>query len=155
MWDIAGQERFDNMTRVYYKGAEAALIVFDVSNHKSFESVTKWKEDIDQKASLPDGSRIPCILLANKCDLENTVYQSHEELDKFIQENGIFKWIETSSKTGTGIESAMNGLLDKLWQNAVEISTSGTDVKDSGIVTLDDKRLNTSTQIVSGKGGCC
>lgn len=63
---LPGQERFGNMTRVYYKEAVGAFIVFDVSRVATFDAVVKWKNDLDAKVQLPDGSAIPCILLANK-----------------------------------------------------------------------------------------
>lgn len=63
---LSGQERFGNMTRVYYKEAVGAFIVFDVSRVATFDAVVKWKNDLDTKVQLPDGSPIPCILLANK-----------------------------------------------------------------------------------------
>lgn len=66
LWDIAGQERFGNMTRVYYKEAVGALVVFDVTRISTFDGVSKWKADIDEKVRLPDGSKIPVVLLANK-----------------------------------------------------------------------------------------
>lgn len=63
---FTGQERFGNMTRVYYKEAVGAFIVFDVTRTATFDAVIKWKQDLDSKVQLPDGSPIPCILLANK-----------------------------------------------------------------------------------------
>lgn len=66
LWDIAGQERFGSMTRVYYKDAVGALISFDVTKHQTLEAVKKWKEDLDFKVTLPDGSPIPAVLVANK-----------------------------------------------------------------------------------------
>ncbi len=54
------------MTRVYYKEAVGAFIVFDVTRVSTFEAVQKWKNDLDSKVHLPDGSQIPCVLLANK-----------------------------------------------------------------------------------------
>ena len=66
-----GQERFGNMTRVYYKEAVGAFIVFDVTRQSTFESVAKWKQDLDAKVQLPDGSPIPCVLLANKVSLHS------------------------------------------------------------------------------------
>lgn len=54
------------MTRVYYKEAVGAFIVFDVTRTSTFDAVIKWKQDLDSKVQLPDGSSIPCILLANK-----------------------------------------------------------------------------------------
>merc|ERR1719323_979441 len=69
LWDIAGQERFGNMTRVYYRDAAAAFVVFDLTRRATFEAVRKWKEDLDTKVITTDGARIPTILLANKSDL--------------------------------------------------------------------------------------
>ncbi len=66
--DIAGQERFGNMTRVYYKEAVGCFIVFDVTRGSTFDAVTKWKTDLDNKVQLPDGNPVPCVLLANKVD---------------------------------------------------------------------------------------
>ena len=63
---LLGQERFGNMTRVYYKEAVGAFIVFDVTRSSTFDSVIKWKQDLDSKVQLPDGNPIPCVLLANK-----------------------------------------------------------------------------------------
>jgi Ras-related protein Rab-32 len=54
------------MTRVYYKEAVGAFIVFDVTRAATFDAVVKWKQDLDTKVQLPDGSPIPCVLLANK-----------------------------------------------------------------------------------------
>lgn len=62
----SGQERFGNMTRVYYKEAVGAFIVFDVTRTATFDAVLKWKQDLDSKVQLPNGSPIPCVLLANK-----------------------------------------------------------------------------------------
>ena len=71
LWDIAGQERFYNMTRVYYKDAVGCFIVFDVTRASTFEAVIRWKNDLDSKVTLPDGNPVPCVLLANKV-LEST-----------------------------------------------------------------------------------
>ena len=66
LWDIAGQERFGNMLRVYYKDAMGAFIVYDVTRTSTFEAVAKWKKDLDSKVTQPNGDPIPCILLGNK-----------------------------------------------------------------------------------------
>lgn len=60
-WDIAGQDRVKVLTRNYYNGASACLIVFDITNSKSFEDVKEWKAEIDDKLG-----QIPTIVLANK-----------------------------------------------------------------------------------------
>jgi len=53
-------------TRVYFKDAHGCIIMFDLSNKNSFLNSLKWKKDVDSKCTLPDGSPIPCMLLANK-----------------------------------------------------------------------------------------
>ena len=63
---LIGQERFGNMTRVYYKEAVGAFIVFDVTRASTFDAVQKWKNDLDSKVQLIDGNPVPCVLLANK-----------------------------------------------------------------------------------------
>ena len=54
------------MTRVYYKEAVGAFVVFDVTRSQTFDAVSKWKTDLDTKVTLPDGSPIPAVMLANK-----------------------------------------------------------------------------------------
>lgn len=65
-------ERYGNLTRVYYREAVAALVVFDLARPDSFEATQKWKNDIDAKVTLPNGDPIPVVLVANKCDLVNS-----------------------------------------------------------------------------------
>jgi len=90
LWDIAGQERFGNMTRVYYKEAVGAIVVYDVNRAPTFEAVKKWKNDIDNKVMIPSGM-IPTILLANKCDLLKDPVDK-AELMKFCADNDFKGW---------------------------------------------------------------
>jgi len=121
LWDIAGQERFGNMTRVYYKEAVGAIVVFDVTRPTTLESVRKWKNDIDTKVSMPDtGDLIPTVLLANKIDLVNdsNALLDPLKMDEFCQENGFSQWFKTSAKENVGINEAMHAatkaIVDKI-----------------------------------------
>lgn len=97
--DHEGQERFGNMTRVYYREAMGAFIVFDVTRPTTFEAVTKWKEDLDSKLTLANGKGITTVLLANKCDQsKDIVVNNGLKMDQFCQENGFVGWFETSAK---------------------------------------------------------
>jgi Ras-related protein Rab-32 len=118
LWDIAGQERFGNMTRVYYKEAVGAFIVFDVTRPATFDAVNKWKTDLDSKVQLPDGSPIPCILLANKCDQpKQGLVALPAKMDEYCKENGFTGWFETSAKENTNIDESAKALVSKILIN--------------------------------------
>ncbi|XP_044577994.1 uncharacterized protein LOC123260759 isoform X1 [Cotesia glomerata] len=118
LWDIAGQERFGNMTRVYYKEAVGAFIVFDVTRSATLDAVVKWKQDLDSKVQLPDGSPIPCVLLANKCDQSKEgLANSPGKMDDYCKEKNFVGWFETSAKENINIEEAARFLVNKILQN--------------------------------------
>lgn len=110
IWDIAGQERFGNMTRVYYKDAVGAFIVYDKTNEKTFEGVAKWKSDIENKIQLPNGAALPIVLLANKCDLPQESFFPVEKTPEDFA--GVF---DTSAKEAIGINEAIQHLVEKIF----------------------------------------
>uniref|UniRef100_A0AAY4D009 Ras-related protein Rab n=1 Tax=Denticeps clupeoides TaxID=299321 RepID=A0AAY4D009_9TELE len=113
LWDIAGQERYGNMTRVYYREAVGALLVFDVTRAATFDAVLKWKEDLDTKVTLSSKKVVPAVLLANKCDLLG-LPAPLPKLDAFCKENGFVGWYETSAKDNTNIDSAVRCLVEHI-----------------------------------------
>ncbi|CAD5120245.1 DgyrCDS8815 [Dimorphilus gyrociliatus] len=119
LWDIAGQERFGNMTRVYYKEAVGAFVVFDITRASTFEAVQKWKSDLDSKVQLPDGSPLPCVLLANKCDQNSRdgIVNDHDAMEEYCRERGFANWFETSAKENINIDEAARCLVTKILQN--------------------------------------
>lgn len=94
------------MTRVYYKEAVGALVVFDISRGSTFEAVLKWKNDLDSKVHLPSGDPIPVVLLANKCDQKKDSGQNPSQMDQFCKEHGFTGWFETSAKVRSALLSA-------------------------------------------------
>uniref|UniRef100_A0A8C6XVX7 Ras-related protein Rab n=1 Tax=Naja naja TaxID=35670 RepID=A0A8C6XVX7_NAJNA len=107
-----GQERFGNMTRVYYREAVGAFVVFDVTRPATFEAVTKWKQDLDTKLTLPNGQVVPTVLLANKCDQgQELLVNNGFKMDQFCKDNGFVGWFETSAKDNINIEEASRCLV--------------------------------------------
>lgn len=86
------------MTRVYYKEAVGAFVVFDVTRGSTFEAVSKWKHDLDSKVKLANGSPIPSVLLANKCDQKKESSNNTTLMDNFCKDTGFLGWFETSAK---------------------------------------------------------
>lgn len=86
------------MTRVYYREAMGAFIVFDVTRPTTFEAVIKWKEDLDSKLMLANGQSIATVLLANKCDQGRELTNNGIKMDQFCKDHGFVGWFETSAK---------------------------------------------------------
>ena len=68
IWDTGGSERFRAMLPLYYRDAQAAIIVYDVSAEKSFNGVRYWVDELRNKC---DMSKLVVALAANKCDLDD------------------------------------------------------------------------------------
>lgn len=70
-WDLAGQDRLNNVARVYYRGAAGALCVCDLLREESRQHADNWKDMVHENATRQDGSQAhpPCILVVNKMDL--------------------------------------------------------------------------------------
>jgi Ras-related protein Rab-32 len=134
LWDIAGQERFGNMTRVYYKQAVGAIIVYDVTQGNTFEDVKTWKSDIDAKVLLPDDTPIPVLLLGNKCDLMEK-FKSEEEMDKYCKENGFIAHYLTSAMNGQNIDKAVSVLVGKILSKNI----TSEETKTQGVITIEEK----------------
>eukprot|EP01091_Cochliopodium_minus_P005113 TRINITY_DN15092_c0_g1_i1.p1 TRINITY_DN15092_c0_g1~~TRINITY_DN15092_c0_g1_i1.p1 ORF type:complete len:217 (+),score=53.23 TRINITY_DN15092_c0_g1_i1:327-977(+) len=148
LWDIAGQERFGNMTRVYYKEAVGAFVVFDITRVATFEAVVKWKNDIDVKVTLPDDRPIPVVLLANKCDVgtKEGPGKNSEEMQKFCEEHGFSGWFETSAKNNIGIDEAAKFLVQKILDADITRAPNDNDVVDPS----EPPKPQTQQS-----GGCC
>ncbi|XP_021932072.1 ras-related protein Rab-44 isoform X2 [Zootermopsis nevadensis] len=139
LWDIAGQERFGNMTRVYYKEAVGAFVVFDVTRAATFDAVVKWKQDLDAKVQLPDGTSIPCVLLANKCDQQKEgIVNSPSKMDEYCKDWGFTAWFETSAKENINIEDAARSLVTRILQNEM-LTNHNESSKDLERFALDGK----------------
>jgi len=89
LWDVAGQERFGSMTRIYYKNAVGAFIVFDVDDIKTWQGVSNWRDDIKEK--LYPEEDIPILLIGNKSDLlhDRSPCVPFEEMEDFTKKKII------------------------------------------------------------------
>lgn len=132
LWDIAGQERFSSMTRVYYKQATACVIIFDITRRSTFQEVEKWKADLDEKARLPSGDLLPCLLIANKCDLDDRPVPE-EEINALCNEQGFVGYIETSAKEDVNVEKAMKFLI----KHILALHDEELEAPSPGVLSLD------------------
>jgi len=109
IWDTAGQERYRSLAPMYYRGAAAALVVYDITVHDSFTGAKTWIEELQRQGS----ADIVIGLAGNKCDLETKREVSKAEAAKYASENGCL-FFETSAKTGENVNEIFTQIAQKL-----------------------------------------
>ena len=91
--------------------------VYDVNKDDTFETVKKWKYDLDSKLIAYSNRKIPIILLANKIDIRN----DNVNLDDYCKENNIDAWFATSAKENIGISDSIQKLISIIYEHKDEI----------------------------------
>ncbi|KAG8913845.1 GTP-binding protein [Tulasnella sp. 417] len=94
IWDTAGHERFRTITTAYYRGAMGIILVYGVTDERSFANIRTWHSNIETHAS----EGVNKILVGNKCDWEDKRTVTKEQGQELADELGM-KFIETSAKT--------------------------------------------------------
>lgn len=126
IWDTAGQERFHTITAglfplllfllffytnletsAYYRGIDAVMLVYDVTQRLSFTHITKWVKDVESKSQ----SKVNMVLVANKSDLQDVRAVTSEEGQHLAREYGI-DFFEASAKTGVNVNEAFHKLVE-------------------------------------------
>ena len=109
IFDIGGQETFQNLRKVYAAEAKVALLVYDITDRFSFDNIKNWHKDLmdfTEKASF--------ILIGNKVDLQNERRVQRQEGEVLAKELGAGGFFETSAKNNEGIDDAFQTLARKI-----------------------------------------
>jgi small GTP-binding protein len=98
IWDTAGQERYKSLAPMYYRGSNAALVVYDITDKQSFTSALKWIDELKMIT-------VDCLiyLIGNKSDLEDKRKVNSNDIYEIINNND-FKHYETSAKNSKNID---------------------------------------------------
>ena len=105
IWDTAGQERFHALGPIYYRDADAALLVYDITDKESFSKVRKWVKELRKIV----GNDIIIVIAGNKIDLEKQRNVTEEEALSYVtsvQANHFY----TSAKSNRGLEEVFQDI---------------------------------------------
>ena len=150
IWDTAGQEKFRSLNRIYYKNAKAVVLVYDITDKKSFDEIKNyWYDQIKQNCA----SNVIIAIAANKCDLYEEKEISDEEGEEFAKSKDAF-FAFTSAKNDSGITNLFENIAMKILEPNFDLNdiTKGTN-KNKKENSNNLLKLNSDMQ--NKKKKCC
>ena len=144
IWDTAGQEKYKSITGAYFKGSKGALVVYDITQKSTYESLEKWVNDL-KSAGDP---KITIILIGNKSDLEENRQVSKEQGEEKAKSFGC-AFLETSALSGDNIDKAFNMMVKEIFEkfsndsaedSELESGFKGEDLKLDKVVDKKKKK---------------
>ena len=134
-YDTAGQEKYRSISLNVIKNAQGVILMYDITNKKSFESITRWMESIREIK----GNYFPIILLGNKCELEEKRVVSKNDAEQLAQKYGI-ELFEISNKAGINVDEAGLCMINKVVEEKEKANNLIKDfevLNDKDIIKLD------------------
>ncbi|XP_016422305.1 ras-related protein Rab-23 [Cyprinus carpio] len=122
LWDTAGQEEFDAITKAYYRGAQACVLVFSTTDRESFEAISSWREKVEMEVG-----DIPTVLVQNKIDLLDDTVIKNEEAEGLAKKLKL-RFYRTSVKEDLNVNEVFKYLADKYLQRLKQQSAEETEV---------------------------
>ena len=145
IWDTAGQERFRGLAKNYFHGCNGFILVYDITNKKSFDQLKGWMNDAKEK--MDSGAKM--IVVGNKKDCVNERVIETDVLKEFGEKNNVMT-MEVSAKTNEGINEIFNTMVQELVKlKDVGIVNDEEDEGDKTYNSLENSRVDNRNQ-----GGC-
>jgi len=146
LWDTAGQEEFQSISRGYYKSGACALVVYDITDRETFNNVSSWVEECKNNGP----STITLVLVGNKIDLEDKRQVTYEEGEDFANRNNM-QFYETSALNGTNIDKLFNDTVESINR---KIEENYYKDKDCGIEFNTQNKINLNKEPPKKKRKC-
>ena len=154
IWDTAGQERYRSVTKLFYKDANAALLVYDISNKYTFEELQNYWIDQVRDSAPKD---IILAIVANKSDLIESEQVDEAMAREFAKDNGAL-FALTSAKTTAGVESLFLDIAKK-YTGTDSASTIESENKkeeeEYKKIRKDSVKITKQSQVKAKKKKCC
>jgi small GTP-binding protein len=148
LWDTAGQERYHSLAPMYYRGAQAAIVVYDITNADTFSRAKVWVKELQRQAA----PNIVIALAGNKADLAAKRQIEVNDAQAYADENGLI-FMETSAKTAMNVNDIFMAIAKKLPKNQDSSTTAGGRRGNDGQSITVDRPAN--QQAAGNDGGCC
>uniref|UniRef100_A0A914I0V0 Uncharacterized protein n=1 Tax=Globodera rostochiensis TaxID=31243 RepID=A0A914I0V0_GLORO len=113
IWDTCGQERFQSLGNAFYRGADACILVYDVTSSLSFKCLESWRDEFLVLASPTDPDNFPFLVLGNKIDRDSERAVSVRKAQSWCERHGKnnIRYFEVSAKNATNVEEAFEEIV--------------------------------------------
>ena len=156
IWDTAGQERFQSLGNAFYRGADACILVYDITNKQSYDRIQTWKDNFLRQSSPHAPELFPFLLLGNKSDLEVQRQVQSADARQYASKSKCMKFYEVSALTGQNLEVSIRLIANIASNMSADMGNYfGADVLDNIGLGHDDDDGNTSGNNNSNSGYCC
>nr|XP_057918738.1 ras-related protein Rab-5C-like [Doryrhamphus excisus] len=150
IWDTAGQERYHSLAPMYYRGAQAAIVVYDITSTETFARAKNWVKELYKQAN----PNMVIALTGNKADMGDKRAVEHQEGQEYAEENGLL-FMETSAKTGLNVNDIFMAIANKLPKNDPQAGAGQAGRGRTGVDLHDNNPQNRSrccSALVGGGG---
>jgi len=149
IWDTAGQERFQSLGVAFYRGADACILVYDITSEKSFDQLNSWRTEFLSQANPRDPDNFPFVVIGNKVDKEAERRVPKSKASQWCKSKGPkpISYFETSAKEAIKVESAFLDAAGMALQQ---------ETPDSQVFIPETIQLSNAKKPDAKKsGGCC
>lgn len=147
LWDTAGQEEYHAVAPIYYKNSHAAILVYSVTDERSFERMVQWHRELSQIAG-----DVKIVVAANKIDLAKDRVIPTSRGVEYAQSIGCMHF-EVSAKTGEGIEMLFKYLTEELAKSNTGVRAAARRGKRGALVVSEEAQATSSRSTVDLQGG--
>lgn len=174
IWDTAGQERFMSLGTCFYRGADACVLVYDVTSRQSFDHLDDWREDFMVQAAPNDPASFPFVVVGNKVDAREgrvvdpdrareycsrtTKGEKNDDIDRSSDTLGRIEHFETSARLGLNVEETFRRVaemaLERIDKEENDASIANSSIKldlCTGVSSPNGGKGSNGEK----RGGCC
>jgi Ras-related protein Rab-7A len=150
IWDTAGQERFQSLGVAFYRGADACILVYDITSDKSFDKLSNWRNEFLSQAHPSDPENFSFVVIGNKVDKES---------DRRVSKANASQWCKTlSSKRAIPNYEASaknNTMVERAFLEAAQMAVQNREQENKEVIIPDFVVLGKQNTKPKESGGCC
>merc|ERR1712014_33971 len=146
IWDTAGQERFQSLGVAFYRGADACVLVHDITVLKSFTSLDTWRDELLAQATPRDPDNFPFVVIGNKSDLANKRKVTAAQAQQWCSQKNNIPYHESSAAQAVNVEAAFEDIARK----ALKREKKEEPVYASAPMTLNNQQFSNNSRPAGG-----